>query len=423
MKIWILNHYATNMFFEGAGRHHALAKYLIKKGHEVTIFCSNTRHNGGETVDMENKPYVHKAGKDGVEYVFVKASEYTGNGISRIKNMVTFYLRVKSVGSEIIRKTSAPDIIIASSVHPLTLVAGIQLGKKFSIPCICEIRDLWPETLVALNLIKREKLFTKLMYKGEHWIYKKADQLIFTMPGGRKYVKDRRWDNDVSLDKIHNINNGVDLEKFEYDKSKYAINDVDLDNDSLFKVIYAGSIRTANKIDEFVSMAEILENDGHENIKIIIYGDGDQRKRLEAECKEMNLKNIVFKGRVEKQYIPYILSKSDLNIVTDETNSLSRYGISWNKIFEYMASGKPVVVNYDMGEYNFVTEYNFGLSKSYENIVEMTKDVVNMTSLSVSQYNEYKKNARQAAQLFNYKLLADKLEYILEKTVMDYKEN
>ena len=141
MKIWILNHYATNMYFDGLGRHQSFAKYLIKKGHEVKIFCASTVHNSDEVVDLNGKEYTEKIGKDDVPYIFVNTSPYKGNGFSRIKNMYSYYKNVKKVVREYIEKEGKPDVIYASSVHPLALVAGIKIKKKFNIPCISEIRD------------------------------------------------------------------------------------------------------------------------------------------------------------------------------------------------------------------------------------------------------------------------------------------
>ena len=267
MNIWIFNHYATNMFYDRAGRHHSIAKYLIKNGHDVSIFCANTIHGSNESVETGNNGFLCKTGADGVAYVFVKTTPYKDNGLDRIKNMYSFYRNLFKASKAYLELSAKPDVILASSVHPLTLVAGIKIAKKINVPCICEVRDLWPETLVELGLIKRDSIITRLMYKGERWIYKKADRLIFTMPGGKEYIKDRKWEKDVQLNKIECINNGVDLEKFDEDKNNFKIYDDDLENEKIFKVIYAGSIRKANKIDEFIMLkllfmaTEIKEND------------------------------------------------------------------------------------------------------------------------------------------------------------------
>ena len=420
MNIWILNHYATNMFFENAGRHQSLSRFLVEKGHEVTIFCANTIHGKEEIVDVLEGNFIYKEGPAGVNYVFVKSTRYKGNGKDRIKNMYWYYKHIFNVVKEFKQDNKCPDVIVASSVHPLALVAGIKLGKKYNVPCVCEIRDLWPESLIAFNVIREKSILAKILYMGEHWIYKKANRLIFTMPGGEKYIKDRHWENKIDLNKVDHVNNGVDLKKFNEDKELFKINDCDLEDKDNFKIIYEGSIRTANRIDQLVYLAEFLQRNNVRNIKIIIYGDGDQRKKLEKDCISLRLDNIVFKGRVDKKYIPYILSTGDLNIAVDESNSLGQYGISWNKIFDYMASGKPVLVNYDLGDYNLISDFNFGIAKEFKSIDEFGEAVISMINLSAESYKQYSENAKKAAEVFDYKNLADKFEIIINKAIKEY---
>ena len=83
-----------------------------------------------------------------------------------------------------------PDIIYASSVHPLTWISGYFLSKRYNAKFIAETRDLWPETLVAMGQIKKNSIPAKILYKLEKYIYKKADRLIFTFPGGKDYVEE-----------------------------------------------------------------------------------------------------------------------------------------------------------------------------------------------------------------------------------------
>ena len=87
------------------------------------------------------------------------------------------------------------------------------------------------------------------------------------------------------------------------------------------------------------------------NIKFIIYGDGPRKEPLEQLALKLRLDNVVFKGRVEKKYIPFILSKSNLNLISGISGNIGAYGVSWNKLFEYMASGKPICANYNLGDY------------------------------------------------------------------------
>src|SRR5699024_8385515 len=144
--------------------------------------------------------------------------------------------------SKIIEKQSGkPDIILASSVHPLTMVAGILIGRRMKVPVICEVRDLWPEAIFFAGKTKENGLLGKILKAGEYWIYQKADMLVFTKEGDTDYIIENKWDigqgGKIDLSKIYYINNGVDIESFEESIEKFPINDPDLTKDS-FKVIY-----------------------------------------------------------------------------------------------------------------------------------------------------------------------------------------
>lgn len=171
------------MYFNKGGRHYWFAENLIKQGYKPTIFCSNVEHNTGSFIDVEKGKYTTDI-KENIPFVFIKTPKYTGNGLSRVFNMFSFYKNLFPVAKQYAKIHGKPDVILASSVHPLTLVAGIKIAEKFGVPCICEVRDLWPESIVAYGIINKSNPIIKLLYAGEKWIYKKADKLIFTMEGG-----------------------------------------------------------------------------------------------------------------------------------------------------------------------------------------------------------------------------------------------
>ena len=191
-KIWILNHYATVALEQRGGRHYWMAKELVKKGYQPVVFCANTVHNSDCSAEQKEK-YVLKK-QDDITFVIVKSTPYKGNGISRIRNILSFYRNVKNVAGKYAKLDGKPYAILASSVHPLACVAGIQLGKKIKCPCIAEIRDLWPKELIDMGALKETHPVAKILYSLEKWIYCKADAVVFTMEGGKKYIADQKWD-------------------------------------------------------------------------------------------------------------------------------------------------------------------------------------------------------------------------------------
>ena len=400
------------------GRHYWFADNLAKNGYNPVIFCSNQFHETTDQIDLENKKYkIDGSGK--FPFVFVKSSPYKGNGISRIFNMFSFYKNLLSITKNYVKQHEKPDVILASSVHPLTLVAGIKIAKRYKIPCICEMRDLWPEAIFEYGALKKNSLIGKILRLGEKWIYKRANALIFTKEGDTDYLKERKWDSAqggaINLNKCHYINNGVDLEAFDYNKEYYITNDDDLENDDVFKVIYTGAIRKVNNLRIIVEVAKELKD--NDEVKFLIWGNGDELEELKMYVKQENLKNISFKGYVEKKYIPYILSKSSVNMLHYQYTPILRFGTSENKIFDYLASGKPVLRTMKTN-YDFITESNSGKSieeQTIDNIKNAVLDFYKMAYEQKELYNEMCINARKTAEEYDFKLLTKKLIEIIEE--------
>lgn len=415
-KVWIFNHYIIPPSIEIGHRHNKFAKYLVNDDYDVSLFLSSAIHNSDINLIKNNEKHVIEESEQG-RYIALKTRNYNGNGIQRILNIFEFFFGLFEVTKKIEKKYGVPDIIYASSVHPLTCVAGILIAKRYKVKCIVEIRDLWPLTLVEMGRIKEKSIIAKMLYCGERWIYKRADSIIFTMEGGKNYIIDSGWDKTINLDKIYNINNGVDLEVFDYNKDNEIINDIDL-NGSSFNVVYTGSIRSFNNIENIVNIAKILQEKGkYPDLKFLIYGDGTDKDRLIDICKRQKIDNVLFKGHVNKKYIPYILSKSKLNLlIYNEKIGLFKYGGSQNKLFEYLASGRPIVSNINMN-FNILDKYKCGLSSVDSSPYELMQMIIKFYNIDENEYNEYCKNARQAAEDYDFKILTNKLEEVIKNTM------
>jgi len=400
-NIWILNHYARTY----TGRHYNFAKNLKNRGYKVKIFAASTIHNSDKNRITDSKKFICEEA-NGVPFIFIKACDYLGNGKKRIKNMIDYFTGLISVSKK--NDSEKPDIIYASSVHPLTWLAGYKLAKRYNAKFIAETRDLWPETLVAMGQLKRNSVPAKIMYKLEKFIYQKADKLIFTFPGGKDYVESV----EVDTSKVRYINNGVDLEEFNYNKVINILEDKDLDGKDKFKIIYTGSMGQANALEYLIKAAEIIQDKGIKDIYFILFGDGYQRKELEQYVNDNNVTNIIFKGNVEKKYVPYILSKSDLNIITGKHIYLYKYGLSPNKMFEYFASGKPTLSNIECG-YDMLQEYNCGITVQGGSAEALADGILKFYNMPKEEYDIYCENALKAAQDFDFKVLTDMLEKVL----------
>lgn len=411
-KVWILNHYAHGTFFSKGGRHYWFAENLLKNGYNPTVFCSSTRHGSEEVVLVGDGKYKEME-TDGIPYVFVKATPYKNHTLQRIRNMFSFYRNLLSVAKDIAKKQGVPNVIIASSVHPLTLLAGIKLAKKFGIPCVCEVRDLWPESIVAYGSLRRDSILAKLLYKGEKWIYKNADSVVMTWEGGKDYIIDQGWEKEIDLKKVKHINNGVVVDKFDNNSKEFQINDYDLDNKDYKNVIYAGSIRKVNNLGLLLDAAKVIQEKGHSDIRFLIYGSGNESEVLQDRCDKEGIKNVIFKGRVEKKYIPSILKKSFVNILHNSSTSLDKYGQSQNKFFEYLAAGRCIVQTYTTG-YSICEKYECGISAPKQSVDEIANAVI-LACLNEEKNKLMGENARKAAYNYDFEKLTAQLIEVIEE--------
>lgn len=415
-KIWIFNHYATKMFEDRGGRHYWFAENLLKQGYEPTIFCASTIHNSARFIDTHDSIYLRKE-LDDIPFVFVNVPKYSSKYISRVSNMIVFYRKLFPTVKQCAREQGEPDIIMASSVHPLTLIAGIKIARKFGVPCICEIRDLWPETIVQFGRLKRNSLAAKALYSVEKNTYKKADRIIFTIEGGIEYLKNQAWDcesgGSIDLCKVSHINNGIDLDRFNLNRIENSYSDIDLE-DAGFKVIYTGSMGQANSLFNLLLCAKILKEKNYDDIKFLLYGDGNQANELQQYVKDNELKNVVFKGLVEKKYIPYILSKANLNIFTGINVPLYKYGLSLNKLFDYFGSGRPTLSNIN-NDYDLLDRYECGVTVAGDDPEALAEGVLKFYYMAEKHYDSYCQNALTAAKDFDFKVLTNKLINVIEE--------
>lgn len=417
-NIWIFNHYATNSFFNRGGRHYWFAEQLLEQGFHPVIFCANVRHSPPQTIPIEEGVFKRDR-MDDIPYVFVKTTEANGNGVGRIKNMAGFYRNLFPATRQYLKESGKPDVILASSVHPLTMVAGIKIARKLGIPCICEVRDLWPEAIFAFNKAKEKSLAGRILTSGEHWIYKHADALIFTKEGDTDYIREKKWDmgsgGDIDLGKAHYINNGVDIEAFNRNIRTEVLKDADLEEDK-FNVVYVGAIRPVNDLDKILDGAALLKE--HSDIQFLIFGDGSERQRMEERVAKEQLRNVKIKGHIDKKYIPYILSRSSVNILNySQTQYNWARGNSSNKLFEYMASGKPVISTVKMG-YSILDKYSCGFELEDASAEALADTILKIKQMPEEEYLRLSENARAGAQEFDFKVLTGKLIDVIHSVLV-----
>lgn len=416
-NLWIFHHYATLPNLNGHIRPYNFARHLTKSRIKTTIFASSYQHFSDVDLITDNSPYLVND-IYGTPFVFVKTPPSKTNGMSRVKNMLAFYRNLFYVTEQYAGKHGKPDIILASSPQPLAMMAGIKIAKRYHVPCICEIRDLWPEAIFTASSITEKSLIGRMLTAGEHWIYCHADALIFTKEGDTDYLKEHKWTTvqggDIDLSKCYYINNGVELSSY-YDQIKSCtLDDADL-NDEKFRVVYAGAIRKINNIGNIIDVACILRYNS--DVRFLIYGDGNEAESLRQRILDEKLTNVKMKGFVEKKYIPFILSRSSVNILNySQTDYNWTRGNSSNKLFEYMASGRPVISTVKMG-YSIIDKYNCGIEQDVHTPEALADAILQIKRMSSDQYKRLCENAKNGANDFDYSKLSDKLQNVIEGSI------
>ena len=338
---------------------------------------------------------------DGVHYVYIRCRDYQGNGGSRILNMCEFAWKLPGVCA----RFEKPDAIVATSMPPMSCAVGIHLAQKYGCRAVAEIADLWPESLIAYDVAGPRNPAVLLLRRLEKWIYKKADAIVFTMEGAYDYILEQGWEKDIPRSKVHFINNGVDLEAFQYNREHYRIENAELVNPDIFKVVYTGSIRKVNNLGTLLDAAKLVENP---RVKFLIWGDGDELPALRKRVEDEGISNVTFEGRVEKKYVPYIVSCADLNIAHNTSSPIFRYGISFNKLFDYLAAGKPILCDF-VSSYNPAVLRGAAVDLKEVSDRQIAQAVEYFAALDLKTYNVYCQNAKAASEVYRFEELTREL--------------
>ena len=404
MNIWLINNYNMMPVHGQLNRNYYLGEKLSCLGHNVVVYVGSHPHNTDlQLIEGKEKYRVYQ--KDPFHWVLIKTCNYEGSKLKQIFSMFQFYFNVK----EAVKNFERPDAIVGSSAHPLAAFLALKLKKRYNCKSIVEIRDLWPESIVAYGILRRNNPITKLLYRFEKYLYKTADAVVFTMEGAYQYIIDRGWEKDVPSSKVFYVNNGVDLDEFDYNKEHFILKNESLARQDLFKVVYTGSIKRANNIGMLVDAAKRIKNS---KVKILIWGAGEEVKKLQKKILSENLQNIEIFEKVDKKYIPYIVSHADLNIAHNEFSDIIKYGISLNKMFDYLAAGKPVFFDFEC-KYNPAIQNGAGFEISIQNPDLIAKKIDEISLLDADTYSKYAINARKTAGIYDYKNLAKKMEKVI----------
>jgi len=347
MRIWIVNHYALAPSSAGGTRHYNFARLLQEKGHDVMIIAANFNHLSHTMMVSDKKAGYLDTSYD-VPFIWLPVPSYKGNTLARFWNMIVFGWQVMQ--NKFLRSLDPPDVIVGSSPHLFAALGAERLAKRFKKPFILEIRDLWPESLVDLGRFTHKHPLIKMMKWIESHLYKKANKVISLLPNANPYLIER----GVKPTDIVWLPNSVDVEKIptlpEREKNKK------------FTVTYAGAHGVANDLETVISAAKILEQQNlSQHIRICLIGEGPEKLRLQQMAKNANLTMIEFMDAVPKNAIYSVLNNADVFLMLLKDSPVFRWGISPNKLFDYLIMQRPVIFGVNT-PFNPIDSHRAGIS-------------------------------------------------------------
>ena len=366
--LYICQHYSNAKGSAGV-RPYIMSQKLVAKGHEVTLLCGS--YGGSETGLLEQK-FVKGCRIGNIEGVKIIEFEIPySNKISFVLRMIQFFkFSFKATWYAL---TSKYDKIFCTSTPLTSAIPGI-LAKLFrQKEFILEIRDLWPELPVEMGVISN-KLIIFMLSTLEKISYSCADKLIGLAPGICQEI-----DMKTNNKKIFLVPNGSDKKIFFSKENNFKLPNNIKDDD--FLAVYAGTLGLANYLDPLISVGNILKQKNVKNIKILIIGDGREKKRLANQCKVLELDNVIFLDPVNKIRLGKIFRRANAGLQILADIKAFHYGTSPNKFFDYLAVGLPVIVNYEGWVADLINEYKCGISVSpnkpeylAEALIRLSKD-------------------------------------------------
>ncbi len=330
-QVWILNHYAQEPGGAGGTRHYSLARHLLAHGWAATVVAASVELNTGrQRLDAGERRRL--ANFDGVPFLWVRTPQYEGNGGARMKNMLAFALEVLRPVTT--RGLLPPDTVIGSSVHPFAAWAGAILARRCRVPFIFEVRDLWPQTLIDMGRLKPGSVVARVLGVLEKWLYRRADRIVVLLPRAAEYIVPL----GVPPEKIVWIPNGVELEG--YPEPAQPTPGVG------FTLMYFGAHGQANGLDCVLkAMAEVGKMTGLQGVRLRMIGDGPLKPGLMAMARDLGIRNVDFEPPVPKARIPSLAAEADAFVLTvRDLPGLYRFGISMNKLFDYLAAARPIIM-------------------------------------------------------------------------------
>jgi glycosyltransferase involved in cell wall biosynthesis len=371
MNILLINHYA------GSGKHgmeyrpfHLAGKWA-KLGHNVTIAAASFSHLRSKNPDVSG--LVTKEMIEGVQYIWLKTPKYKGNGFRRVLNILIFVFLLLLIGMKL-AKSCRPDVVIASSTYPLDIYPASFIAKRVRAKLLFEVHDLWPLSPIELGGVSPRHPFILIMQRAENHAYRVSDSVVSLLPKADSYMRE----HGMAAHKFVYLPNGID--PVEWRHSRMPLPELHstvlsgLRQKGIFVVGYTGAHGLANALNSFVEAALSLRN---HPVALVLVGQGTEKELLQKRALELGLTGVFFLPPVPRPAVPPLLDLMDALYIGLQKKSIFRFGVSPNKLMDYMMAGKPVIYAVEAGN-NPVAESGCGISVAPENPLAIAKAVIQL---------------------------------------------
>ena len=393
-NIWIINQYCGSRIHGMNFRSWYFAKELKKKGYNPHIISASYSHLYNHLPLTTGRFTFEEIDK--ISFTWIKVSKYKGSkSIGRVLVMIQFMINLFFLPK---KKLLRPDVIIVSSLSPLPIINAYWWAKKYKAKLLFEVRDIWPLSLIEIG--GYSKLNPLVLFFGwfEKFAYKKADKVISVLPNSKSHMLGRGMNKDKFI-YIPNGFNYEDLKKKNPLKSEL----VKQIPKNKFIVGYTGSLGAANAIEYLIEASNYLEK--YKYIHFVIFGKGQHLKKLKQKAKN----NVSFLGYIDKKEIPSAISFFDICYIGWHNHSLYRFGVSPNKIFDYMIASKPIIQS--ISAFNdLVAMAKAGISVAPENSKEIANKIVEASKIEKTILNKWGENGyKYAIENHSFEKLTDEL--------------
>jgi glycosyltransferase involved in cell wall biosynthesis len=336
--VWIVNQYGRTPDQPGSTRHYEFGQLLAGSFKKVTVFASDVSSDLLGSSKASARELYHEQMYGNVRFVWIHAPSYVGNGFRRVWNMIAF--AVNFIRTAIVYgKQERPTCIMASSPSPLASFAASLVAIAWRKRFILELLDLWPQCLIDMGL-REWSLYGKALRFIEWWLYKSSHSIVVHAKGSIDYLRKR----GIEGSRVVYVPNGVILENFAHWPRQSAErlewrHEFGFDR---FSVVYTGAHGPANALDTLLKGARLLQDWGAA-IDVVLVGGGMLKPSLIELADSLELRNTRFVDSMPKNRILKLLAAADCGVITLRDVDAFAYGVSPNKLLDYMASSLPVV--------------------------------------------------------------------------------